>query len=194
MSSANYSIPTTLAIGLGANIPSPAGTPRSTLISVRPILEKNINEWINAFLNEKSTKSSSNKSKIAFRWSPLFKSKPIGGPQTQPSFINAVVVVKGEKFSQVKPSVNAAMELLKRLLKIEEEFGRDRKHSSIHWGPRSLDLDFLAWGNLHINNSKLILPHPYLFERDFVLVPLAEAMKDKSNMLKKIISQKDWKE
>ncbi len=194
MSSVNNPMPNTLAIGLGANIPSPVGTPRSTLIKARPVLEKNINIWINAFLNETTDKFSLIKSKTNFLWSPLYKTKPIGGPQKQPFFINAVLVVRGGQLSNLNPSVNAATNLLERLCKIEKDFGRDRSIPSIQWGPRSLDLDILAWGNLQVRNSNLILPHPYLMDRDFVLIPLAEAIKLGSNMPQKIPPQKDWEE
>ena len=95
MSSVNYPTPKTLAIGLGANIASSVGSPTSTLINARPIIEKNINDWINAFLNEKSKETSVINSKIIFNWSPLYKTKPIGGPVNQPFFINAVLVVRG---------------------------------------------------------------------------------------------------
>ncbi len=194
MSSVIYSTPKTLAIGLVANIASPVGTPRSTLIRARPIIEKNINNWINAFLNEKSKQASLKNSEFAFHWSPLYQSKPLGGPLNQPNYINAVLVVRGGSFSKVIPSMEAAINLLQRLQKIENHFGRDRKSEVIKWGPRSLDLDLLAWGSLQVNNSELILPHPHLLERDFVLIPLAEAIKTSSEVPKKIASQKGWKE
>ena len=95
MSSVNNSIPNTLAIGLGSNITSPVGSPRSTLISARPILEKNIIDWINAFLNEKSEEMTLENFKSIFLWSPLYQTKPSGGPSNQPDYINAVLVVRG---------------------------------------------------------------------------------------------------
>jgi len=194
MSSVNYSTPKTLAIGLGANIASPSGTPRSTLISARPIIEKNINNWINAFLNEKAEEKSLLNSKFIFHWSPLYKSKALGGPENQPNYINAVLLVKGGNLSKIIPSIVAASNLLQRLHKIEKEFGRERKLKNNKWGPRSLDIDLLAWGDLQVKNSELILPHPYLLERNFVLIPLAEAMKTSSEMPIQIANQEDWKE
>ncbi len=194
MSSVNYSTPNTLAIGLGANISSPAGTPTSTLISARPIIEKNINNWINAFLNKKTGESPLKNPKFNFHWSPLYKSKPLGGPKNQPIYINAVLVVKGGAFAQLIPSIDAATNLLQRLCKIEKDFGRNRNSNAVKWGPRSLDLDLLAWGGLQVNNSDIILPHPHLLERNFVLIPLAEAIKTKSDMPIKIPPQEGWKE
>ena len=169
MSSVNYPTPNTLAIGLGSNISSPIGSPRSTLISARPILEKNIIDWINAFLNEKSEETTLKNSKSIFLWSPLYQTKPLGGPSNQPDYINAVLVVRGGNLSKLIPSVVAARDLLKRLSKIEIEFGRDRKSKAIKWGPRSLDIDLLAWGGLQIKNKTLTLPHPLLIERSFVV-------------------------
>ncbi len=192
MSSVNYPTPNTLAIGLGSNIRSPAGSPRSTLINARPIIEENINNWINAFLNENSEEKSSLNSKSIFHWSPLYRSKALGGPKNQPPFINAVLVVTGGNFSKFTPSIVPAIDLLSRLQKIEKEFGRDRNTNEIKWGPRSLDLDILAWGNLQANNSELILPHPHLFERGFVLIPLAEAIKTCLEIPTKIAPKEDW--
>ena len=97
MSSVNYSTPKTLVIGLGANISSPIGTPRSTLISARPNIERNIKNWINAFLNEKSLENS----EFNFYWSDLYESKALGGPKNQPNYINAVLVVRGGIFSKI---------------------------------------------------------------------------------------------
>ena len=92
-------------------------------------------------------------------------------------FINAVLVIRGNRMAKLQPSVTKATDLLHRLYVIEKEFGRDRNFEKVHWGPRSLDIDFLSWGNLHIHNSEFILPHPRIMERDFVLNPLAEALK-----------------
>jgi 2-amino-4-hydroxy-6-hydroxymethyldihydropteridine diphosphokinase len=59
------------------------------------------------------------------------------------------------------------------LQKVEKKFGRDRA-SEIRWGPRTLDLDLIAYDDVSIQKPELTLPHPRLFERAFVLVPLAE--------------------
>lgn len=65
------------------------------------------------------------------------------------------------------------LELLRALLDIELRFGRERS-AGVRWGPRTLDLDLLAYGQLEIREPGLTLPHPRMHERRFVLEPLAE--------------------
>jgi 2-amino-4-hydroxy-6-hydroxymethyldihydropteridine diphosphokinase len=83
---------------------------------------------------------------------------------------------------QQDPFVNACIEidtsldphaLLFTLHRIEKKFGRDRAREQ-RWGPRTLDLDLIAYDDVSIDKPELTLPHPRLFERAFVLVPLAE--------------------
>jgi 2-amino-4-hydroxy-6-hydroxymethyldihydropteridine diphosphokinase len=62
--------------------------------------------------------------------------------------------------------------------KIENKFGRDRGNER-RWGPRTLDLDLIAYDDVSIQKPELTLPHPRLFERAFVLVPLAEIAPDR---------------
>jgi 2-amino-4-hydroxy-6-hydroxymethyldihydropteridine diphosphokinase len=94
--------------------------------------------------------------------SALYLSKPIGTTK-QPDYVNAVAYLQTEL---------AARELLDRLLEIEGWHGRIRDGS--HWGPRTLDLDLLIYGDAQIQGEGLILPHPRLHERSFVLIPLYE--------------------
>ena len=68
--------------------------------------------------------------------------------------------------------------LLFTLHKIEKKFGRDRAKET-RWGPRTLDLDLIAYDDVSIQKPELTLPHPRLFERAFVLVPLAEIAPDR---------------
>src|SRR5213076_632790 len=63
--------------------------------------------------------------------------------------------------------------LLFTLHRIERKFGRDRSRET-RWGPRTLDLDLIAYDDVSIDKPELTLPHPRLFERAFVLVPLVE--------------------
>lgn len=84
------------------------------------------------------------------------------GQPPQPDYINAVAAIK----THLPPPV-----LLRLLLKLERRHGRTRQR---RWGPRLLDLDLLLHGNLCINRKHLILPHPGLHLRPFVLHPLAE--------------------
>ena len=85
------------------------------------------------------------------------------GPQDQPDFVNAVAALETGLAPQV---------LLQMLLAIEVRHGRRRDGS--HWGPRSLDLDILLYGDLLLDTPALKLPHPGLHERAFVLYPLAD--------------------
>jgi len=143
-----------LAIALGANLPSPAGPPLATLLAVRPLLEELLQE-------ERLLELGS-----SLHWSPLFRTAPVGGPPDQPAYLNAAVLV-----CPAAPAAPAtALELLSGLQALEQRFGRQRRE---HWGPRSLDLDLLWWGDLRCRSERLELPHPRLLERNFVLAPLA---------------------
>ncbi len=175
MSSLNNSLPATIAISLGANLPSPIGPPHKTLNAVRPKLEEEIHNWIYQDI-ERNAQKTKKYEDLRFRWSPLFGTEPLGGPPEQPDYINAVLVVDGRQLSELPPSKAAAFALLRRFLRLENFFGRDRTISQEKWGARSLDIDFLAWGGLHLQENELTLPHPRLIERSFVIVPLAAAL------------------
>ncbi|MGB3446705.1 MAG: 2-amino-4-hydroxy-6-hydroxymethyldihydropteridine diphosphokinase [Xanthobacteraceae bacterium] len=94
---------------------------------------------------------------------------PPWGEKAQDPFINACIEVE----TSLDPHA-----LLFTLHKIEKRFGRDRAREQ-RWGPRTLDLDLLAYDDAVINQPDLTLPHPRLFERAFVLVPLAEIAPDR---------------
>ncbi len=182
-----------LAIALGANLATPSDLPVKTLIKVRPKVEEVICNWIKIYLKEDVVQDRLTLTSI-FRWSPLFQTEPMGGPSNQPEYINAVLIVDGTRLSSLKPCEAAAIDLLERFLNLEKAFGRDRQQSSIPWGPRTLDIDLLAWGGLQVQNKQLTLPHPRLIERSFVVVPLGEALSSKSTYPRKIPSQKGWPE
>ena len=93
--------------------------------------------------------------------SSLYKSKPLG-PKNQPNFINAVV--------KIKTNYNP-IELLNALQDIENKHHRRRTKK---WGPRTLDLDILIFNHIEMNNERLVIPHPEIINRDFVLIPLFE--------------------
>jgi 2-amino-4-hydroxy-6-hydroxymethyldihydropteridine diphosphokinase len=97
------------------------------------------------------------------RRSSLYSTEPVGFA-AQPRFVNAVVALETE----LEPEG-----LLKRLLDLEREFGRDRAAGFAN-GPRTLDLDILLFDDLKISAPGLEIPHPRLAERTFVLVPLGE--------------------
>ena len=84
------------------------------------------------------------------------------GPVAQPDFLNAVVAIE---------TALAPAPLLAALLAAEKKHQRQRR---IHWGPRTLDLDLLLYGERTVHSADLTLPHPRMHERRFVLVPLCE--------------------
>jgi 2-amino-4-hydroxy-6-hydroxymethyldihydropteridine diphosphokinase len=95
--------------------------------------------------------------------SAYYRSPPWGRTD-QADFINAVIELQ----TRLAPRV-----LLDYLLEIEERFGRVR-NAEDKWGPRTLDLDLLYFGDQEIKQPGMHIPHPHLHERAFVLVPLAE--------------------
>jgi 2-amino-4-hydroxy-6-hydroxymethyldihydropteridine diphosphokinase len=94
---------------------------------------------------------------------------PPWGIEAQPAFVNLCALVGTE----LTPA-----ELLARALEVERAFGRDRGRER-RWGPRAVDIDLLAYDDLVLATPELTLPHPRLFERAFVLVPLAEIVPDR---------------
>lgn len=94
---------------------------------------------------------------------------PPWGDERQDRFVNACVAID----TRLDPHA-----LMFTLHKIEKKFGRDRANET-RWGPRTLDLDLLAYDDMVIDKPELTLPHPRLFERAFVLVPLAEIAPDR---------------
>ena len=182
-----------LVISIGANIPGILGDPIRTITAMRPVLEKSINEW-NVALNYPQNDSENIDKSLSFQWAPLFESDPMGGPVDQPRFINTVLIVKGEHFSSVTPNKKSAISLMKKFLELERNAGRDREKTEIFWGPRSLDIDFICWGGLQVNTENLILPHPRLTERNFVLIPLAEVLSNDQGKPKRIKAQNIWPE
>lgn len=99
------------------------------------------------------------------RLSSLYRT-PAWGRTDQPDFVNAVAVLDTDR---------APMELLDALLDIERTFGRTRSdHAGDQWGPRTLDLDLLLYGDAVITLPGLTVPHPRLHQRAFALVPLLE--------------------
>jgi 2-amino-4-hydroxy-6-hydroxymethyldihydropteridine diphosphokinase len=97
--------------------------------------------------------------------SSFYKSKPMG-PAGQPPYANAVACLKTRL---------VAVDLLHELQAIENKHGRERKQ---HWGPRTLDLDILVYGNAQMNCEELTIPHPGIKYREFVIYPLHEINKD----------------
>ena len=96
------------------------------------------------------------------RRSSLYRSAPFGGIE-QPDFINAAAALLTRL---------PAGDLLRELQRIEQQRGRER--GEVRWGPRVLDLDLLVYSDQRINDPELIVPHPGIAERNFVLLPLQE--------------------
>ncbi|NUO77615.1 MAG: 2-amino-4-hydroxy-6-hydroxymethyldihydropteridine diphosphokinase [Lysobacter sp.] len=103
------------------------------------------------------------------RASALYRT-PAWGVTAQPDFVNAVAMLD----TRLPPHA-----LLTAMLAIEREAGRDRRDDgSDRWGPRTLDLDLLLYGQRSLDEPGLRLPHPHLHERAFALLPLLEIAPD----------------
>ena len=143
-------------VALGANIPSPAGSPEVTLHNAASRL-------FSMFAKADPSPG---------RLSSLYRSTPVDCPPGTPDFINAVAILP-------LPPMDA-QDFLRHLLKLEADYGRDRQsHEQTH--SRPLDLDLIAYGPLitHLNSPPpLILPHPRAHLRRFVLDPLTELLPD----------------
>ncbi len=99
-------------------------------------------------------------------FSSLYLSRPMGPPD-QPPYVNAVAWLKTRLDAHA---------LLLKLQAIENEHGRTRDGE--HWGPRTLDLDILVYGNFTLKSQVLSVPHPGIKSREFVLYPLHEVNKN----------------
>jgi len=93
--------------------------------------------------------------------SGIYETEPVGGPEQGP-YLNAVIRGK----TSLTPHA-----LLREANRIEDELGRVRM---IHWGPRTIDIDILAYGNEVLDTEDLVIPHPRAHERAFVLLPWSE--------------------
>ena len=96
--------------------------------------------------------------------SKIIETEPVGGPPTQGRFLNAALKID----TGLTP-----LSLLKKLKKIEQELSRVR---SVRFGPRTIDLDILFYGDKIIRRKDLEIPHPRMFGREFVIKPLLEVI------------------
>jgi len=94
--------------------------------------------------------------------SPVYETDPVGGPPGQPAYLNLVVELDTDR---------SPRELLEEARRLEAAAGRVREE---RWGPRTLDVDVLLVGDLAVDEPDLVVPHPRMAERAFVLVPLAD--------------------
>jgi 2-amino-4-hydroxy-6-hydroxymethyldihydropteridine diphosphokinase len=99
------------------------------------------------------------------RVSHFIETEPVGGPPQGP-FINAAAELRATLLP---------CDLLSVLQGIEDDFGRER---GVRWGPRTLDLDLLLYGDQVVQEPRLVLPHPLMHLRRFVLEPLCEIAPD----------------
>lgn len=100
------------------------------------------------------------------RVSSLIDNPSIGGGEDAPRFLNGAAELR---------TTLPAIDLLETLLEVEREMGRVRREK---WEPRIIDLDLLLYGDLIFSGDDLIVPHPLMHERKFVLQPLAEIARD----------------
>lgn len=96
--------------------------------------------------------------------SPVYETEPVGGPE-QPDFLNAVVVIE---------TALPARDLLALAKSLEAAAGREPPVPGTRWGPRPLDIDILMVGDERIDEADLVVPHPRIHQRAFVLAPLAD--------------------
>ena len=94
--------------------------------------------------------------------SPVYETEAVGGPPGQGPYLNLVVALETDR---------SPRELLDLAQGLEAAAGRVRKE---RWGPRTLDVDVLLVGSLCVDEADLVVPHPRLWERRFVLAPLAD--------------------
>lgn len=94
--------------------------------------------------------------------SPVYETEPVGGPPGQPAYLNLVVELDTD---------STPRQLLETAQWLEAVAGRVRGE---RWGPRPLDVDVLVVDNLVVNEPDLVVPHPRMTERRFVLAPLAD--------------------
>lgn len=99
--------------------------------------------------------------------SGIYETEPVGVTDQAP-FLNMVLELE---------TTLAAEELFSVMLQIEQKLGRTRE---LRWGPRTIDLDMLLFGEIRQDDPHLMLPHPRMMERAFVLVPLVEVMQARS--------------
>lgn len=97
---------------------------------------------------------------LVLRSSAVYETDPIGPPQ--PAYLNAVIEVETDLDARA---------LLERCLAVEADLGRERTE---RWGPRTIDIDLLTFGSQVVDEPGLVVPHPRMYERAFVLVPLGD--------------------
>jgi 2-amino-4-hydroxy-6-hydroxymethyldihydropteridine diphosphokinase len=113
------------------------------------------------YLKEAVKRLKSNKNIVLKKLSPIYETKPVGYLE-QGNFLNAAILIE----TDLTP-----YELLDVTTSIEAELKRER---TIKWGPRTIDIDILLYDGLTLHDKKLTIPHPRMWERAFVLIPLRD--------------------
>ncbi|NNG68017.1 2-amino-4-hydroxy-6-hydroxymethyldihydropteridine diphosphokinase [Caldanaerobacter subterraneus] len=113
------------------------------------------------YLKEAVKRLKSNKNIVLKKLSPIYETKPVGYLE-QDNFLNAAILIE----TDLTP-----YELLDVTTSIEAELKRER---TIKWGPRTIDIDILLYNGLILHDEKLTIPHPRMWERAFVLIPLRD--------------------
>lgn len=96
---------------------------------------------------------------------PVYETPPLGGPSGQGAYLNSAVLLE---------TALAPREFLSEIHAIERELGRRRERETVRWGPRTIDMDILLWDDVVFDSEELVIPHPRIAERAFVLLPLAD--------------------
>lgn len=155
-----------------SNFPNPAAVDTDTLTGdLRPLrraalaLGSNLGDRLD-FLQAAVDALTESSEIIPVAISPVYETEPIGGPDEQPAFLNAVLVVD---------TTLSPRSLMERCQSAEAAFGRTR---DVPKGPRTLDIDVLAVGQRTADDDDLQVPHPRLAERAFVLVPWGDVDPD----------------
>jgi 2-amino-4-hydroxy-6-hydroxymethyldihydropteridine diphosphokinase len=98
--------------------------------------------------------------------SPVYETEPVGGPEGQAPFLNAVVELETERTPHELLALCQSLEEAARRIRLER------------WGPRTLDVDVLLVGELTVDEPDLQVPHPRMWSRGFVLIPLHDLAPD----------------
>jgi 2-amino-4-hydroxy-6-hydroxymethyldihydropteridine diphosphokinase len=113
--------------------------------------------------------------------SSFLETDPVGGPPGQPKFLNGAAALD---------TALSPRGLLERCMEVERELGRARGPDHPRWGARPIDIDILLYGDRVVREPDLVVPHPRMHEREFVLAPLAEiAPGARHRFLKKTVGQ-----
>jgi len=155
-----------------SNIPNPAVVDADTLTGdLRPLrraalaLGSNLGDRLD-YLQAAVDALTDSPEIVPVAVSSVYETEPVGGPEEQPAFLNAVLIVD---------TTLSPRSLMERCQAAEAAFGRTRE---VPKGPRTLDVDVLAVGEGTVDDEDLQVPHPRLAERAFVLVPWAEVDPD----------------